>query len=49
MASVLVVDDDAVQLEIRRLQLEQKGHTVWTAGTGAAVGFMLGRGAARAS
>lgn len=32
MAGVLVVDDDSAQLEIRRLLLERKGHTVWTAG-----------------
>ncbi|MBL8179129.1 MAG: response regulator [Bryobacterales bacterium] len=32
MAGVLVVDDDPVQLEIRRLVLERKGHTVYTAG-----------------
>jgi CheY-like chemotaxis protein len=31
MARILVVDDDPDQLEIRKLLLQQEGHTVWVA------------------
>ena len=31
MASILIVEDDPDQLELRRLLLEKAGHEVWTA------------------